>query len=661
VSAFAHLADALRAARTAGARPLRQFAAEDIVIPTGPSAGFRWTPEVQPYAALWFEQLELGGYRRSVATGPVQSGKTTIAFTIPVLYALFELNQAVIIGAPRITTLQDKWERDLRPMIEVSRFSSRLPRTGAGSAGGDTHIYYFGRGAVLRFMAGTGTDKDRASFTAQCAFLTEVDGMDEVKAGSRESDPVSQIEARTEAYADAARIGMECTVSHDKGRIWNEYQASTRSRIGCPCPHCGEWVTPERDHLVGWREARTEVEAGELARWACPACAAEIDDATRREMNRRAIVVHHGQEVVDGRAVGDGPKTNTLGFRWNAWNNLFVPTSRIAEGEWRALRSADPASAERQRMQFVWVVPIKLEEGPAEGAVDVRERVDQSLPRGVVPSWCSMLVLGADVGRYGIHWSAKAFAEDTTSHTVEYGVQDVQSAELGEERAILQALRALRDRAAQGWKTADGRRIPVLRMLVDSNYASETAHHFAHETRGYAIATMGRGAGQERKTYVGPKRKGSMVYRVGDHWHLEWVTKQQGRRRLLLFSTDYWKSRLSAKIRADRGKEGAWTVHAPATENEHHSFAKHLAAETATRQWDPRKGTLVETWHARRAQNHWLDAEVLGEVAAAMLGATPLRKRRQQPEESPPQDQAAPPPRPQPRRRSRISSPLLRR
>lgn len=52
-------------------------------------------------------------------------------------------------------------------------------------------------------MSGGG-DKSRAGFTSRVVVITEVDGMDQPGASSRESDKVTQLEARTRAYGSLA-------------------------------------------------------------------------------------------------------------------------------------------------------------------------------------------------------------------------------------------------------------------------------------------------------------------------------------------------------------------------------------------------------------------------------------------------------------------------
>jgi hypothetical protein len=53
------------------------------------------------------------------------------------------------------------------------------------------------------------------------------------------------------------------------------------------------------------------------------------------------------------------PRTETLGFRWNAVNNLLVKTADIAKTEWKASRSADEDDADKELNQFWWAKPHK--------------------------------------------------------------------------------------------------------------------------------------------------------------------------------------------------------------------------------------------------------------------------------------------------------------
>jgi hypothetical protein len=138
-------------------------------------------------------------------------------------------------------------------------FGGPTVRQGGGSRGGRVESIQFLNGATLKFMSGGGSDNSRAGFTSRVVVVTETDGMDESGGTSREADKITQLEARTRAYGHRKHIYLECTASTEEGRTWREYQQGTASRIVLCCPHCGDWVSPEREHLVGWKEAATRM------------------------------------------------------------------------------------------------------------------------------------------------------------------------------------------------------------------------------------------------------------------------------------------------------------------------------------------------------------------------------------------------------------------
>ena len=218
-------------ARPRRVRSLRAFAEAEVVIPDGPWQGRRFRCDRQPYTGLWFDAVDTGHWNRCVATGPTQSGKTLACFVIPLLYHLFEIGETVICGLPDMDMAIDKWREDILPAIEQSRFRDLMPRRGGGSRGGRVESLQFLNGATLKFMSGGGGDKSRAGFTARVVVITETDGMDRPGATSRESDKITQLEARTRAYGSRKRVYMECTVSTEAGRTWREYTAGTKSRM----------------------------------------------------------------------------------------------------------------------------------------------------------------------------------------------------------------------------------------------------------------------------------------------------------------------------------------------------------------------------------------------------------------------------------------------
>jgi hypothetical protein len=255
-----------RQARPRRLRSMRQFAEQELIVPAGPYRGRRFRCDRQPFTALWFEQVDSGRWNRCVATGPTQSGKSLTCFVIPLLYHLFEMQETVICGLPDMDMAADKWREDLLPAIEHSRYRDLLPASGGGSRGGRVESLQFRNGATLKFMSGGGSDKSRAGFTSRVIVITETDGLDEIGGRSRESDKLTQLEARTRAYGNRKRIYMECTVSTETGRTWQEYTHALRAGSCCLAPAAASGSLPSASTWRGGRARRAKRRRGRRGR-----------------------------------------------------------------------------------------------------------------------------------------------------------------------------------------------------------------------------------------------------------------------------------------------------------------------------------------------------------------------------------------------------------
>ena len=627
------------AARTPRLRSMRQFAEAEIIIPDGPFAGRKFKADRQPFTRLWFDAIESDRWRRFVATGPTQSGKTLACNVIPLMYHLFEVGETVILGLPSLDMAADKWLEDIRPAIAASRYRDLLPLHGAGSRGGTVRRIQFAHGPTLRFMSGGGGgrrgDKARAGFTSRVLCITETDGMDEAAGGSEEASKIDQLEARTRAYGDRARIYMECTVSTSQGRTWREYQAGTASRIATRCPHCGHWVSLEREHLVGWADAPDVLTAGEESRFGCPECGAVWSEEDRAGANRTAVLVHKGQELTpEGTATGALPRTDTLGFRWSAANNLLIKdgASVFGKDEWKAARDPDEENAEKHMRQFVWALPYDPQKLQATeiDAGEICRRTTQD-PKGRLPSDAAIVTVGIDCGKRLLHWLALAWRPNATPHVIDYGRQEVAIDAMTEERALLSALRELRDSLVAGWASDNGP-VPPASVLVDSGWHDEVVHAACVEAGPAWLASKGFGSTQGGR-YREARRTGVGVAAIGEHYH---VARLPGRLRLLELDADIWKSRLHARMTAPVGQVGALTLFKVQKPVEHLSLAKHLTAEKQVQEFVPGRGEVTR-WQAVHANNHWLDAGVLALVAGHWAGArliestvAPRRQTQQQ-------------------------------
>lgn len=621
-------------------RTMREFAEAEIVIPDGPYKGLRFSCRRQPYTRLMYDAIDSGAWNRFFITGPTQSGKSLSAWVVPIMYHLFEVGETVIAAVPKKEMSADKWREDLKPAIEASRYRDLLPRRGAGSRdGGELDAVKFLNGATLKFMAGGGSDKARAAFTSRVLVITETDGMDESGGTSREADKIAQLEGRTRAYGSRKRVYSECTVSIEAGRTWQEYQSGTASRIIRPCPHCGAWVTPERESLEGWKDAETLPAAKSAGRYVCPECSHPWTESERAASNAQAKLLHRGQEVTpEGEIVGRPIETDTLGFRWSAVDNHFLTAGDIAADEWRASRAEDEENAEKEMRQFVWCLPYKP---PKSDLIDLdyRELVKRQhkLNRGYVPDHRTCLTMGVDVGKYRLHWTLIAWLQDGGGRIVDYDTIEVASKSIVLHAAIIAALRELRDMADQGWQTPQGEIVPITAAFVDAHYQTPTVKEFCRESGAKWMPSIGFGTGEyhdggKAAKYGQPKTTGAHVRHLGERYHSAVL---KGERELTWqFDADYWKSQTHERLACPEVSPGSLLLYHVENAIDHQQYCRHLTSEKVTTEFVPGKGEVVK-WEKVRGSNHWFDSTVMATLAGHRCGVRmtemtpqPEKKRR---------------------------------
>lgn len=612
-------------AKAPAVRPMAQWVEDSIRLPNGPYSGDRYRHHRHPVSKVFFDELDSGRWSRVASTGPTQNGKTLMCYVAPVLYHLFELKETVIVGLPSMDMARDKWAEDFLPVIEASDYADLLPTSGEGSRGGQVkQSIRFRHGPAMRFMSAGGSDKNRSAYTSRVVAITETDGMDESSEGSRESDKIEQIEARTRAFGRTGkRIYLECTASIRSGRIWQEIEQGSNSTLLRPCPHCGEFVAPDREHLRGWDEGRTSEEAASLAFFACPSCDEPWSDADRSESSKHLVICHQGQNVDDsGNVVGDLPETQTFGFRWSAIDNPFVTIADLGAEEWLASRSRNRENSEKKMRQFVWALPYDppdIELTPLDPA-ELTQRTGD-LKKGVAPEDARAITVGIDTGKRALHWSAVAHGEEG-SRVIEYGKQPVRSDQLGVRSGLIEALGNLAEYLQAGWKTPEGKSLGPGQVWIDSGYHEHTdaVYQFcaaANAELGRSLGselyrpTKGYGEGQRRMTrYIEPTSKRREVVYIGNQFYIARV-KRNGKIvpgvLLVHVNSDHWKSELHQRLLMPTEEPLAITLYQASSFAEHDEFCRHLTAEKQIEKFVEGRGELI-VWDRHDRNNHWLDA-----------------------------------------------------
>lgn len=612
-------------------RSMQEFAEAELVIPEGKYKDTGWRPDVLPYARLLFEEMTSGRWTRFAILGPVQGGKSFHGFVAPVLYHLFEMKEPVIFGSPTMEICKKKWNDELLPAIRAAGFKRYLPTDGSGSRSGWAEELKMSNGATLTFMSGRGGDETRSSATTRVVVLTEADKMDTAAETSREADPVSQLEARMLSYDEPERrFYVECTVSIPSGRIWTEFNAGSRSRIACPCPHCGGYVTPEREHLRGFEQADNKIQARRAAYFVCPSCEGKINDAQRREMNLRGVLVHRGQTIDDDGAVsGPLPETDTLGFRWNAFNNLFWSAGAIASKEWEALHSENDEEKQKELLQFYWTWPYDaplLDVTPLDSQ-KVRQRFGPATwTKEIVPAEAKYLTMGVDVGKRVGWWILLAWFENGSGHVCDYGAIEIPSDSLGEVRAITVALNDFRDIVVlPGFRTTDGQQRVPDQVWIDARYQTPTVYAFIRQTTQITKTqrfrpTMGHGAGQQYDHfYRQPKTTNKIIKYIGEEYDFRLSPKDRGIW-VVHVNADYYKSLVRDGLATPQDQPGAITLYASTNRNQHITLSKHFTAEQPVQERDPVRGLITRWLNEHRRANHYFDCLYDARAAAQFCG-----------------------------------------
>lgn len=607
-------------------RPMGRFAEEEIIIPSGKHDMKRYRLDRQPFNRAWFNEVDSGRWREHFAVAPTQSGKSLVCTIIPLMYHLFEIQENVILGLPDMNMAGDKWN-DIAAVIRSSRYRSLMPTHGPGSKGGSKPVLItFKNGRTLRFMSASGGASSRAGKTARVLVITELADFGEMQVESTSSNPFNQIMGRVESYGENYVVYGEGTVTTKANIAWSKYSTGTASVILVPCPKCKEFVSPERTDLVGCQEQSNLIDAGEAARFMCPnpECGVLWTAAEREEMNLKHVLVHRGQTVgTDGLVMGDQPKTRTLGFRWNGFNNLFKTVAELGEKEWNVIASGKDEDEVAHR-QIVWAMPIEPTEFDRISLTyeSVQQRIKdvekEGLTRGIAPVNTEFLTGGVDVGDHLLHWTIVATMPlgpgQWFSHVVNYGMLENPTQELGIEVGYRIAFQRLFDLMEGGFTIHRlGETWAPWQVFIDSNWKSDEVHRAIAKMGNRYRATQGRGKGQfVSQDYHEPTKTTQNIVEIGERWHVVYLPERDAE--LVAFDTNHFKSAIHDGLRIPRGNPGSVSIF-HATQQEHTKYAHHLIAERDTVVIDAKKGMIREWKRDGYKANHYLDSTALAMVA----------------------------------------------
>lgn len=251
--------------------------------------------------------------------------------------------------------------------------------------------------------------------------------------------------------------------------------------------------------------------------------------------------------------------------------------------------------------------------------------------RGIVPDGCTVVTQGVDVRKSQLHWVVRAWKDDGTGYTIDYGIDTVKGIMRGVDEgldvAIAKAV-ANRFRAANdaGYCTERGEVVPVDMTLVDAGWRTDAVYHACIESRMSVMPCKGFGPNEGGATQANFREASRITADKvpGDGWF-----RSRVRNNLWLVAVDspYWKAWEHDRWKTDLSVSGCMSIFGMPSDDpekispdvrEHAAYARQITAEVEAE--EDRRGRMVKVWKQTAKDNHWLDASVYSNVAASIKG-----------------------------------------
>lgn len=475
-------------------------------------------------------------------------------------------------------------------------------------------------GVPLR-LAWAGSPTELASQPAHTVLIDELDRMKDV---AGEGDVVTLAEARMATYPDGrllitstpieGNVDVETHpqtgIAHWKpaddpndiiSPIWKLFQEGSRFEWAVPCPHCNRYFIP-RFRLLWYPEKCSAQRAKRETRLICQRCGAQIEDSAKGAMNAAGAYLAPGQDIIDGKVVGDLPETDTASF-WAS--GIMSPWRTFGQCAAKWIRANASGNQERIRgvinTDFGELYAFR---GEATPPTVVRESCGP-YKSGEIPAGVRVLTCGVDVQKRRLVYAVRGWGYSMESWLLDYG--DIHGDT--DQRLVWDELADL-----LGRPFGTERPLTIRRMGIDSGYRPgdkwrrpENMVYAFCQANKRAVPTKGRDRLPKPLqpslidvTFRGQiHRKGLML------WHLD---------------SDYFKQDIQQRLFLPPGQAGRFWVPQDVSED----YCLQLTAETRVM-----KASGLATWVRVRPDNHFLDCEAINVAMAHSLGVHRKSRRPQ--------------------------------
>jgi phage terminase large subunit GpA-like protein len=460
-----------------------------------------------------------------------------------------------------------------------------------------------------------------------------VDEYDEMMGNIKgQGDPLGLADARGETYADFVIAvtstpsqglveteidpvnGLEMWAVSDKDQlsspIWRLWQMGTRHHFAWACPHCEEYFIPRHKNLK-WPKGCTPTQARRAAYVECPNCGGAIEDHHKPAMIAGGVQIAPGQTIEEAKAEINEPDNST----WSCWSSglcsPFVTFGQRAEKYLTALETGEPDKIQTvMNANFGECYSLALNTD-RQIWEQVKERASPYLA-GEVPAEALRLVMAADVQKFSIYWTIRAFGARGTSWNVQHG----QLFGPTSEDEIWLDLADLMLTPVGG--------LHIEKVAVDSGFRpgkpeqvpEHKVYEFARRYPWLVVPTKGKDVQAQpyNPSKIEVKANGK---KAGYSIQLVWL------------STDFFKSLFLSRLATPVGVAGAFYPHSEVDED----YCKQVVSEVRVLENGKPK------WVQTSRENHFFDCEAMAEAMGYSLNVQRIPEGVRRGPAVPPADQ----------------------
>lgn len=575
-------------AKLAAAPPLgldaADYAERHIILPHGTNArSGQYSYRAAPYSEEWLRVMSDPAVRQVTLITSTQVGKST-ALLLTLCWAVACDPCPMLWVGPRGVDVSYMVRRRLEPIL---RGSPDLARHLTGLRTDERKDEMaFANGAIIY----TGTGRSAASLRSKPIKLAIGDEVSDWPATPKKHEGahgVRLMSERTRTWGSEGRVVIATTPTVEDEAGWQSFLKSDRRRYWIPCPHCAGWQQLDEQQL---RWNGDDPEHISDAHYLCRHCDQRILDTEKLPAMQKgkwvpegvAIDERTGEVAPHELSAHRGYQLGALYSPWLTWGQ-YVHEMLLARH--------DPGKL--QQFVNLWRgLPYKPVTRSVTAAV-AASRVVPALPRGTVHERAEVLTAGVDVQKDYAVWTVRAWGRDEQSWGVDHGIVTTWS----------QLIALLLDHR---WPQAGGTgKLVVTQALVDMADGNRTDEVYALAREHPHIIMPARGSGTLARPIKTLRLEDSKVQGGAGTMYTQW-------------SHSWFYEKLTAGMRAEAGRRGAWWVCAD-PDPDYLQQIQAMQRQTTTLP----DGSEREEWVATGADHYW-DAECMAWAAAELCGATRL-------------------------------------